>query len=162
MGGYLNRRFSYPLFMNILKKWFSTSIQKIGFEDIKYAICHKEYLLINTMDSQSQGCLIYGTISMGEEETLINKLIEDSLCGSAKIIIYGRNSADSSADRKAEQLGSLGFREVYIYSGGIFEWLLLQDIYGSSEFPTIGKCRDPLNYRGSPIFGSKRGLLEFF
>lgn len=148
--------------MNILKKWFSTSIKKIGFEDIKYAVCHKEYLVINTMDSQSQCCLIYGTVSLGEEEAILNRFIEESDQGSAKIVIYGRNSTDISVDQKAEQLGSLGFREVYIYSGGIFEWLLLQDIYGSVEFPTIGKCRDPIDYRGARIIGSPTKLLGFF
>jgi hypothetical protein len=148
--------------MNILKKWFSTSIKKIGFEDIKYAVCHKEYLVINTMDSQSQGCLIYGTVSLGEEEVILNRFIEESDQGSAKIVIYGRNSTDISVDQKAEQLSSLGFREVYIYSGGIFEWLLLQDIYGSVEFPTIGKCRDPIDYRGARIIGSSTKLLGFF
>lgn len=148
--------------MNILKKWFSTSIKKIGFEDIKYAVCHKEYLVINTMDSQSQGCLIYGTVSLGEEEAILNRFIEESDQGSAKIVIYGRNSTDISVDQKAEQLSSLGFREVYIYSGGIFEWLLLQDIYGSVEFPTIGKCRDPIDYRGARIIGSSTKLLGFF
>lgn len=148
--------------MNILKKWFSTSIKKLGFEDIKYAICHKEYLLINTMDSQSQGCLIYGTISLGEEEATLNRFIDESEQGLAKIVIYGRNSTDDSVDRKADQLYSLGFREIYIYSGGIFEWLLLQDIYGSGEFPTIGKCRDPIDYRGSRLLGSPPKLLGFF
>ena len=148
--------------MNILKKWFSTSIKKIGFEDIKYAVCHKEYLVINTMDSQSQGCLIYGTVSLGEEEAILNRFIEESDQGSAKIVIYGRNSTDISVDQKAEQLSCLGFREVYIYSGGIFEWLLLQDIYGSIEFPTIGKCRDPIDYRGARIIGSSTKLLGFF
>lgn len=148
--------------MNIFKKWFSTPIKKISFEDIKYAICHKEYLIINTMDSQSQSCLIFGTISLGEEEVLVNHLIEESTQGSVKIIIYGRNSIDTSVDRKADQLVALGFREIFIYSGGLFEWLLLQDIYGSSEFPTIGKCRDFLIYRGSRILSSPPKLLGFF
>ena len=148
--------------MNILKKWFSTTIQKIGFEDIKYAICHKEYLLINTMDSQSQGCLIVGTISSGEEEGLINNILEESSEGSTKIILYGRNSMDLSVERKAEQFFSLGFRDVFVYSGGIFEWLLLQDIYGSGEFPTTGYCRDHLKYRGSRVLGSPMKMLGYF
>jgi len=148
--------------MDIFRKWFSPSIIKIGFEDMKYAICHTEYLLINTLDLQSQGCLLPRTASLGTEEQVINRLIDDSMQGSAKIVLYGRNSVDSSVDRKAEQLSSLGFREIFIYSGGLFEWLLLQDIYGSAEFPTIGKCRDPLDYRGSPLLGSPPKLLGFF
>jgi len=148
--------------MNILKQWFTTSIKKIGFEDMKYAICHKEYVLMNTMDSQSQGCLIYGTVPSFDEERLVNQFLENSEQGSVKIAIYGRNSTDDSIDRKADQLISLGFREVYIYSGGLFEWLLLQDIYGSSEFPTIGKCRDPLDYRSSRIFGREPKMISYW
>jgi hypothetical protein len=34
---------------------------------------------------------------------------------------------------------SLGFKNVYIYLGGMFEWLLLQDVYGQKEFPTDKK-----------------------
>jgi len=37
---------------------------------------------------------------------------------------------------------------VYIYSGGLFEWLLLQDIYGSDLFPTTNDKVDFLKYKG--------------
>ena len=40
----------------------------------------------------------------------------------------------------------LGFRDISIYCGGLFEWLLLQDVYGRSEFPTIGNA-DILSYK---------------
>ena len=36
--------------------------------------------------------------------------------------------------KKYRQLVDLGFSNVYIYTGGLFEWLLLQDIYGSTNF----------------------------
>jgi hypothetical protein len=42
---------------------------------------------------------------------------------------------------------SLGINDVYVYSGGMFEWVLLQDIYGVSEFPTTAVVKDLLVYR---------------
>jgi len=133
--------------MEIFAQWLSKKPQYIGFEDVKYAICHKEqYICINTLPAGEQECLIFGTIAMAAEETIINSLLDgstDNIC----IIVYGKNCADDSVITKGSQLISLGFRSVYIYSGGLFEWLLLQDIYGSAEFPTNSKCRDPLKYR---------------
>ena len=52
------------------------------------------------------------------------------------IIIYGKNSIDITAENKYNQIKSLGFINVLLYSGGLFEWLLLQDIYGKDEFST--------------------------
>jgi hypothetical protein len=40
-----------------------------------------------------------------------------------------------------------GFPEVYVYSGGLFEWMLLQDIYGQDEFPTTKKVLDILKWK---------------
>ena len=47
---------------------------------------------------------------------------------------------------------------MYIYSGGLFEWLLLQDVYGKDEFPTMGCELDILKYKGNKRFGIK--LIE--
>ena len=41
----------------------------------------------------------------------------------------------------------LGFVNVYIYIGGLFEWLCLQDIYSKEEFPTNIYERDILKYK---------------
>jgi hypothetical protein len=57
------------------------------------------------------------------------------------------NSADQTVDTKYEQLIGLGFREIYIYGGGLFEWMLLQDVYGASEFPTTKKVVDILKFQ---------------
>ena len=66
------------------------------------------------------------------------------------IIIYGKNTNDSTIYNKHQQLLSLGFNKVYIYPGGLFEWLCLQDIYGSLNFPTLGSELDILKYRPLP------------
>ena len=48
---------------------------------------------------------------------------------------------------KYEQLSKLGLINIYIYPGGIFEWLCLQDIYGDELFPTTKKELDILKYK---------------
>ena len=63
------------------------------------------------------------------------------------IIIYGKNSNDITVITKYNQLIGLGFNNVAIYLGGIFEWLLLQDIYGYDNFSTTSKQIDILKYR---------------
>jgi hypothetical protein len=139
--------------------WFSKSkkIKNIGFEDMKYAIKNKQ-MIINTLTQFEQDCLIYGTISYDKEETMINSLIENGEKDHI-IIIYGKNSTDETPEKKYSQLRQYGFYKVYIYTGGLFEWLLLQDIYSSQEFPTTTKCKDMLMYR-APMKVYSTGFLR--
>ena len=123
------------------------SSQKINFEDIQYVIKNPEsHLLINTLSECQQDCLIPNTINITQEEILINKLIKNGN-KNINIIIYGTNSNDEKIHKKSQQLSSLGFVNVYIYLGGIFEWLMLQDIYGDKEFPTTSKQLDFLKFK---------------
>jgi len=48
----------------------------------------------------------------------------------------------------------LGFTNVYVYPGGIFEWLLLQDIYGENEFPTTKIEIDILKFKPTPVINN--------
>ena len=64
-----------------------------------------------------------------------------------RIIIYGKNVNDISIYKKYTQLVELGFENVYVYPGGMFEWLLLQDIYGDDLFKTTAKELDILKYK---------------
>jgi hypothetical protein len=43
--------------------------------------------------------------------------------------------------------------------GGLFEWLMLQDIYGSDEFPTTKKELDILKYKPNKMLNVQ--LLEY-
>jgi hypothetical protein len=113
--------------------------------------------LINTLSIGEQDCLISGTLPYDKEEMVINKILEESI-ERQEIIIYGKNSADDSTKTKAVQLSKLGFKNVFIYSGGLFEWLLLQDIYGKAEFPTTSLCKDPLKYRAPPTMFSSTNI----
>ena len=125
---------------------------KIGFDDMSYAILNK-YIIINTLSLAEQDCLIKGTLDVNKELEIINNLIITNK--KVNIIIYGKNSCDQTIIKKYEQLKSLGFENVFIYMGGIFEWMLLQDIYGDDNFPTTKKNLDILKYKPIKVFDIK-------
>jgi hypothetical protein len=137
----------------------SQSIQKINFEDVQTILKnHDSYLLIHTLDGNEQDCLIPYTISANQEETVINQMMKMGKKGK-KIMIYGKHCNDEKIYKKYDQLTSLGFYDVSLYCGGIFEWLLLQDIYGENEFPTTIKELDLLRFKPSQRIGIS--LLEY-
>ena len=130
--------------------WNSNSdkIKKVGFEDIKHAIDNpSRFILISTLSNDDQDVLIKTTIVSDTEEKVLNELMND-FQKDEPIIVYGKNSCDNSVE-KCKQLVSLGFDKVYMYIGGMFEWVLLQDVYGFTEFPTNRKVMDILRY--SPV-----------
>lgn len=128
---------------------FKTSYKKINFEDVQYAIKNiNQYIIINTLPNTQQDCLIKNTLAYENEESVINELLINYEFNK-KIIIYGKNSNDETAETKYSQMRTLGFSEIYLYSGGLFEWMLLQDIYGNTEFPTTKRVLDILKYKGT-------------
>ena len=137
----------------ILQGWFQPICKRIGFQDMQYAI-RNNYNIINTLTLDNQECLIKNTISVNAEERIINDLLNQYI--QKPFVIYGKNSVDQTVDRKYNQLMQLGFKEVYIYSGGLFEWMLLQDVYGIDEFPTTKKVLDILKYKPENILMSIR------
>jgi hypothetical protein len=98
------------------------------------------------LNENEQDCLLPNTITPEKETLVINNLMRNS-CKDIKIIIYGKNCNDDKIYKKYNQLQNLGFFNSYIYTGGLFEWLLLQDIYGSKEFPTTKKELDILKFK---------------
>lgn len=138
------------------KSFFKTTYKKISFEDVQFIIKNPEnFLLINTMPLEDQHCLIKNTILYQREEAIINDLIAQYEYKNKLIIVYGANANDETAEKKYDQLVALGFQEVYLYRGGMFEWLQLQDIYGASEFPTTAKILDILKYKPARVFGGR-------
>ena len=125
------------------------SINKVNFEDVQYAVKHKNYLLINTLSKDEQNILIHGTVSYHKEESIINQYLKTP---NINIIIYDKNASENRPFEKYNQLTKLGFTNVYIYPGGLFEWLLLQDIYSEENFPTTSKEMDILKYKGVSKF----------
>ena len=87
---------------------------------------------------------------LNKEEAIINKyLMQDK---SVNIIVYDKNANAPNLMKKHDQLLSLGFPNVFIYPGGLFEWLCLQDIYGFDSFPTTKKELDILKFKGKSVF----------
>ena len=126
-------------------RWFSPqrTDYKINYEDVQK--CRGTHLIINTLGAEEQTCLIVGTIPVTQESKRVNELLSKNI--STTIIIYGKNCNDDTVDTKYNQLSKLGFTQVYVYQGGIFEWLLLQDVYGKDEFPTTIQELDILKYK---------------
>jgi hypothetical protein len=115
-----------------------------NFEKMQEHIKNKS-IIINTLDSNNQECLISGTTSIEDEIKLLNAYLKTNK--TILIIIYGKNNSDSSVIKKYKQLQSLGFTNIALYLGGLFEWLLLQDIFGYENFPTTTKTIDILKYK---------------
>lgn len=132
---------------------FTIQFNEIGFEDILTAIKeHDKYIILNTLTHNDQNVLIKNTIPSKEEEIIINKLIENQHMNNKTIIVYGKNTCDKETENKYKKLKNCGFSNLAIYRGGLFEWLLLQEVYGFSNFPTSSKEIDILKYRPSKTF----------
>jgi hypothetical protein len=130
-------------------------IIKIGFDDLLTAIKFpNEYIIINTLSVSEQDTLIKSTLPYNDEERIVNDLLTNYGYKLKKVIIYGKNTSDLTVEKKAKQLISLGFHDVYLYVGGLFEWLLLQDVYGKGEFQTVGKPGDILEFKPTTMFRS--------
>lgn len=136
------------------------SIKKVNFEDIQNILSNEfnhsshsnhsniqKTLLINTLDNtnESQSCIIPKTLHFTEEETIMNNYLKNNK--DVSIVIYGKNANDTTVYAKYNQLIELGFTNVYIYQGGMFEWMLLQDIYSSEHFKTTSKELDILKFK---------------
>jgi len=121
-----------------------TKINKFNFDDMRDSI-RDQYIIINTLPIDQQTCLITGTTPVDNEVKILNKFL--STQKDKTIIIYGRNNNDETIITKYKQLIGLGFTNVHVYIGGIFEWLLMQEIYGEENFPTTMRELDILKYK---------------
>jgi len=140
------------MFSNLFQKKY----QFIGFEDVLYSLKNKDkFIIINTLNHNEQNVLICNTLPSTEEESIINSIIQKKNISAITIIIYGKNYNDTSVEAKYDKLIECGFKDVAIYKGGLFEWLLLQDIYGKNNFPTSGKEIDILKFKPLKIFGNQ-------
>ena len=118
----------------------NNSINRLNFESVKNIIQNDDYIIISTLSNNKQDILIKNTLSISEEENILNKLLKTNK--NKKILIYGENCCDISLVKKYNQLNKLGFSNLLVYIGGLFEWLLLNEVYGNDEFPIINKNND--------------------
>lgn len=125
------------------------SVLKIGFEDVNYIRKKGDmFIIISTLRETEQKCLIKGTICPDEEVDIINTAISNP---NLHIVIYGKNCTDEMVYKKYNSLIGLGFTNVFVYPGGLFEWLCLQDIYGCENFETTSQELDILKFKPAAI-----------
>lgn len=122
--------------------------RRASFEDVEYAQ-NGHALLISVLEENDQSVLIEGTVSLENEVAEV----EYAISSKRAIIIYGKNANDEKVYVKYDQLVKLGGRP-YIYSGGMFEWLLLQDVFGD-RIKTTAPTLDILKYRPFNILNTK-------
>lgn len=90
--------------------------------------------IIHIMDVADELILIKGTLKAHQEVDQINNWLSNNTFHN-DIYIYGYSNADfNKLLQRQKQLHGLGFKHVYIYFGGMFEWLLLRDVFGETEF----------------------------
>lgn len=131
----------------------SSRLYKINFEDMQYVIKDPMTLIINTLDTNMQDCLIHGTMHVNDEVAILNEKLKNQR--DVRIVVYGLNASDMTVQKKYEQLMALGFYNTYVYGGGLFEWLLLQDVYGAESFPTTTNTLDVLKYKGRQVLNMR-------
>lgn len=129
----------------------NNGIQYINFEGVQTILSSSfsTTLLINTLPSHLHyECAIAKTASPQDEETIMNAVIEKR-SNISQIVLYGKNSCDKTVAIKLEQFRTLGIIgggvRVMVYTGGLFEWLLLQEIYGEEQFPIQGNAKKPID-----------------
>lgn len=132
---------------------FRSNIVRIGFETMKKYMMMmmmnkngNDVFIINTLSMNEQHCLLLNTLEAQQEEKIINDFVQDYNFN-VVLVVYGKNAYDLTAENKCKELMKLGFCNVHWYVGGMFEWLLLQELYGKDEFPTTHDCKDLLYYR---------------
>ena len=135
-------------------EWFGTKdvVKVIGFEDM-LVLLRSNVVLLNTLERREQTCLIRGTVHADDEEQTMNTMLTstDTLVTDRLVVVYGRHNLDPKPVEKAKMLRTLGLTRLLVYRGGLFEWLLLQEVFGPEQFPTEGTaCTDLLLYRPLP------------
>ena len=133
----------------------SETYKKINPEEMQTILKTPEkYIIIHTLTSEYQDYVIPGTVQDTREESVINEMLTRIDIPDKPIVIYGKNARDETLVTKANQLKSLGIHDISVYSGGMFEWLLLNEVYGPTEFPvkvqtdqTNTKIHDIWKYR---------------
>lgn len=107
----------------------------LNFDDMKLAV-DRGYIICHIMDETDETILIKNTLSVKDEIKKINDLIKQSKFDET-IVLYGRNYTDlEKIVQRFQHLISFGFTRVFIYVGGLYEWVLMQNLYGDKLFPT--------------------------
>jgi len=128
----------------------------VGFYDVLHLVGRIRSgdalaILLNTLPSNQQSFLVSGTIACEKEEAYMNEIIGGPVpLSKYAVVVYGKHGTDETPHRKRRQLLNLGFVDVYVYAGGVFEWALLQEVYGADHFPSLGTPPRDFLYFASP------------
>lgn len=114
---------------------------RVNYETVLSLAGTADVIMISTLLETLQGCLIPHTLSYDHEEKSINDVLERKKQGLYTVIVYGENHLDATVERKCAQMRVMGFKSIYMYAGGMFEWLLLHEIYGEENFPVARSSR---------------------
>lgn len=121
---------------------------QISYEDVQFA--QHTHLIISTLPTSRQQLLIANTVRCDVEI----QAVEDAIQHKKPIIVYGLNCNDPTIYKKYDQIKKLGGK-VFLYTGGLFEWMLLQDIYGDSHFKTTSTTNDLLQFKPNNVLNTK-------
>jgi rhodanese-related sulfurtransferase len=122
--------------------------RKLSFEDVQQFLQTPadSFLLIHTLPEAEQHCLIMHTADARQEVERVNQLLEQRRFRTP-VVVYGAHCNDDRVWVKQRQLSALGFERVFAYPGGLFEWMLLQDVFGADHFPTTRAELQLLKYK---------------
>jgi len=109
-------------------------IKEIGVTDFTKLLGTDRVLLFNGLKKQYHSCIIPRTIPYSDMKKVIKNMKEENIA-----VVYCANYSCNASHKFAEKKLS-HLETVYIYRGGVFEWLLLQKKYGKKKYPTSGDC----------------------
>lgn len=121
---------------------------RVNFEAVPSA--SSDGLLISTIDCTRDAhldCAIIGTTDRSQETEKIQRAKE--VYPNMPIVIYGANSTDTTPFFRWKELTQMGLTNVSVYTGGLFEWLLLGETYGTEAFGVTTPQDDLLKFKGS-------------
>lgn len=90
-------------------------------------------IIIHTLKEYDEHIHIKHTTHSSDEINLMNTHLNTNK--NINICIYGKNHSDYTVMKKYEQLQEFGFTNISIYTGGLFEWLTLNQLYGGDTYP---------------------------
>ena len=113
----------------------------LSFEDMEDIIqqldvnpsLNSNLIIIHTLKEYEEHIHIKHTTHSKDEINLMNTHLNTNK--NINICIYGKHHSDSTVMKKYEQLQEFGFTNISIYTGGLFEWLTLNQLYGEDTYP---------------------------
>ncbi len=131
------------------------AVRWIGHLDLCALLNQEEgtYCLINTLPEHRQDCVIAHTLPCAEEEATLNRWLSRWEVH-RPIVIYGQHAGDATIYRKYNQCVAVGFEQVFVYLGGMMEWMLLRSVSEQSahEYRIRGETVSFLRFSPSRKF----------